>query len=170
VPAGQGGVITLSFAPATAYHLGIILSALALLAVLAVAIGTGWLGPLTGRRRAPEPPLLAGSDLSGGSSRPGRPLGQLLTLVLLTAVMVVVGGPAAVAVPVLAILGRWRPAWLPRIAAAAMLAAGVIAEMAAQPTVLGSGAFSGSAQACALIALSAVLMPALGSRTAGLEA
>jgi arabinofuranan 3-O-arabinosyltransferase len=159
VPGGQGGVITLSFAPAAMYHLGIVLSALALLAVVAVAIGTGW------RRRQSGPPGAASSDLAG-SSRPGRPAAQVLTLVLLTAVIVAAGGLVAVAVPLLALAGRWRPAWLPGIAATAMLLAGLVAATAVQPTVLGSGPFSGLAQACALIALAAALMPALGGQGA----
>jgi arabinofuranan 3-O-arabinosyltransferase len=40
VPAGQGGTITLTFGPATAYHAGIVVSVLGLLALLAVAIRT----------------------------------------------------------------------------------------------------------------------------------
>ena len=40
VPAGRGGVISLTFRPATMYHAGLIASALALLALLACALGT----------------------------------------------------------------------------------------------------------------------------------
>jgi arabinofuranan 3-O-arabinosyltransferase len=171
VPAGQGGVIRLSFAPATLYHIGIVVSAVALLALLVIAIGTSWLRLLFRRRRElPEAvlaeavlaeaadPAEAGPVLSAGR---GRPLGQLLTLVLVTALIVVAGGFTAVAVPVLAIIGRKRPAWLPRIAAATMLAAGVVSAIASQRTLPGSGVFGGPAQACALIALAATLMPVL---------
>jgi arabinofuranan 3-O-arabinosyltransferase len=71
------------------------------------------------------------------------------------------GGPVAAVVPVLAALAWWRPRWLPAVAAAAIAAAGVIAATAARPDALGSGAFSGAAQACALTALAAALLPAL---------
>jgi arabinofuranan 3-O-arabinosyltransferase len=175
VPAGQGGVIRLSFAPATLYHVGIAVSALALLALLVIAIGTGWLRLMSRflfrrRRELPEAvlpeavlPEAVLPEAAGpvASAERGRPLGQLVTLVLVTALIVVAGGFAAVAVPVLAIIGRKRPAWLPRIAAAAMLAAGMVSAIASQRTVLGSGVFGGPAQACALIALAAALMPVL---------
>ena len=47
VPAGRGGVISLSYAPATVYHAGLIVSALALALLAALAIG------LAGRWRRP---------------------------------------------------------------------------------------------------------------------
>jgi len=70
------------------------------------------------------------------------------------------GGPMVIAVPVLAGLARWRPRLLPPIAFCAMLAAGVAAASASSPTAMGGGAFGGLAQACALVALTAALMPA----------
>ena len=75
------------------------------------------------------------------------------------------------AVPVLACLGWWRPRWLPPVALGAMLIAGIVAASAGSPTALGGGAFGGLAQACALVALAAALMPeaaraAPGPRTA----
>src|SRR5262249_33090080 len=39
VPAGAGGVITMTFAPATLYHVGLALSVLAILGLLAIAFG-----------------------------------------------------------------------------------------------------------------------------------
>jgi arabinofuranan 3-O-arabinosyltransferase len=42
VPAGQGGTITLAYTPATVYHVGIIVSAVALLVLAGVAVGPGW--------------------------------------------------------------------------------------------------------------------------------
>jgi uncharacterized protein YbaR (Trm112 family) len=81
----------------------------------------------------------------------------------LAAVLVVAGGPIAVAVPVLAIIDNWRPRWRPGIACAAMLAAGVTAAVARNPTTLGTGPFSGTAQVFALLALAAALMPVVGS-------
>jgi arabinofuranan 3-O-arabinosyltransferase len=69
------------------------------------------------------------------------------------------------AVPALACVAWWRPRWLPPIAFGAMLAAGVAAASASNLTATGSGAFGGLAQACALVALTAALMPAV-ARTA----
>jgi len=70
-----------------------------------------------------------------------------------------------IAVPVLAALGWWRPRWLPPVAFGAMLLAGVAAAITSSPTAIGTGAFGGLAQACALVALTAALMPTI-ARTA----
>ena len=78
----------------------------------------------------------------------------------LAVVIWLAGGPVVMAVPVLAVLGRWRPRWLPPIALGSMLIAGAAAASTSSPTVTGSGAFGGLAQACALVALTAALMPA----------
>jgi arabinofuranan 3-O-arabinosyltransferase len=51
VPAGRGGVIMLSYGPATVYHVGLIVSALALAVLAALAIGHGR-RRRRGRRRA----------------------------------------------------------------------------------------------------------------------
>ena len=89
-----------------------------------------------------------------------------------TALIFVVGGPVALAVPVLAYLtwrlsraaGRPGPGtWLPWVAFAGMVASGLLS--AGRP--FGSslfGSFGGPAQACALVALAAVLMPAVDVR------
>jgi arabinofuranan 3-O-arabinosyltransferase len=76
-------------------------------------------------------------------------------------VIAVAGGSVVIAVPVLAVIGGWRPRWLPGIAAGAMLAAGLLIATSRVDTALGSGPFSGAAQACALIALAAALLPDL---------
>jgi arabinofuranan 3-O-arabinosyltransferase len=70
------------------------------------------------------------------------------------------GGLLVLAVPALAVLGWWRPRWLPPAALGAMLLAGLAAAGLGSTTALGSGAFGGVAQACALVALTAALMPA----------
>ncbi|PZS37647.1 MAG: DUF3367 domain-containing protein [Pseudonocardiales bacterium] len=157
VPSGRGGIVTLTFAPATFYHLWIILSALAVVALLAVAIRPGRTPPF-GPEAAPSrgwyagipPAMLAGIRAWAG-------LGALGVLIL------AVGGPVAVAVPILAGLAwRW-PRWLPLLACAGLLAAGVLTALAVNPAAIGSGAFGAPAQACALIALAAALTPRLGS-------
>jgi len=91
-----------------------------------------------------------------------------LAIVAITALLVVAGGLAALAVPVLACLACWRPRWLAPLALAAMIASGLITVTAtSQPEGTSLlGAFSGPAQACALIALAAALIPAAG-RAAG---
>src|SRR4029077_7960517 len=80
---------------------------------------------------------------------------RMAVLLPLAAVIFIAGGPIALAVPVLAIIGNRRARWLPAIAATAMFAAGVIAAAARTPTTLGSGPFGGPAQGLALIALGA---------------
>jgi arabinofuranan 3-O-arabinosyltransferase len=87
----------------------------------------------------------------------------------LAVVILLAGGPLVIAVPALACLGWWRPRWLPPVALGSMLFAGVAAATAGDPTAMGSGAFGGLAQACALVALTAALMPAI-HRSAAREA
>jgi arabinofuranan 3-O-arabinosyltransferase len=82
-------------------------------------------------------------------------------LVPLAVVIWLTGGPVVLAVPALAGLGWWRPRWLPPVALGSMLIAGVAAASADNPTALGTGAFGWLAQACALVALTAALMPAI---------
>ena len=230
VPAGQGGAISLTYGPATVYHVGLIASALALLllAVLAVlpaltllaplaaarprplflpssvsrsslapsllspetgaralARGKARSGPLSFLRRAVLPGRLgvlrpdrrrprrwpARWHRRGGSESPTRPWGRAArraaVFVPLTVVIGLAGGPAAVAVPALACLGWWRPRWLPPVALGAMLIAGVVAASAGSLTALGGGAFGGLAQACALVALAAALMPEAAREDSG---
>ena len=84
----------------------------------------------------------------------------------LAALLAVIGGPMVLAVPVLAVVAYRWPGWLSGIAAAGMVAAGVLTALAAHPALPGTGAFGGPAQACALIALAAALMPVLPGRSA----
>jgi arabinofuranan 3-O-arabinosyltransferase len=149
VPAGAGGVITLSYAPALVYHAGLIASAVLLAGMVLLAA----------RRRRTGAPAAA----PGGTGRPrsaaAARIAPWLALAALAVVMIVTGGAAVIVVPVLVIVWALRTDWLPRIAALAMAAAGVIAAATSQPDALGSGAFSRAAQACALLALAAALMP-----------
>jgi arabinofuranan 3-O-arabinosyltransferase len=96
----------------------------------------------------------------------GVTAGWWLGVLAVTALMVVAGGLAALAVPVLAGLAYWRPRWLPLLALASMVASGLVTVTAAsQPEGTSLlGAFSGPAQACALIALAAALIPAVVRR------
>ncbi len=187
VPAGRGGVISLSYAPATVYHAGLIVSALALALLAALALGLG--GRCSGRRPWRLAGLRAGresawwavrrrrraADVDHAVGRPSaharwrladHPMARTVAVFApLAAVIWLAGGPMVVAVPVLAGLGWWRPRWQPWVALGAMLIAGIAAAGAGNPTAMGSGAFGWLAQACALVALTAALTPAIARPT-----
>jgi arabinofuranan 3-O-arabinosyltransferase len=98
----------------------------------------------------------------GGLSGPRTwimPVARMVAVFIPLAVVIgLAGGPMMVAVPVLACVACWRPHWLPWVAFGAMLLTGVVSATG-HPTTMGSGAFSGLAQACALVALTAALIP-----------
>ncbi|GAB3959911.1 alpha-(1-_3)-arabinofuranosyltransferase domain-containing protein [Streptomyces sparsus] len=140
IPEGSGGTVALEYTPATWYKGGMVAGLLGVVALVVLA--------LLGRR--------SGTPL--GEQQPPAP-GWLLGGVALTAVMVVVSGPFALVVPVLALVAWWRPTLLPPIALAGMLGAGVVAALGATSAFAdGVGAFGPLAQALALIALAASLV------------
>ncbi|HEY2549399.1 MAG TPA: alpha-(1-_3)-arabinofuranosyltransferase family protein [Streptosporangiaceae bacterium] len=102
----------------------------------------------------------AGSAGQADTQQAGPAAGWLAALAL-TLLIFLAGGPVAIAVPVLALVGAWRPRLLPPVAVLGMLAAGAVTATAVNPASFGSGAFSAAAQAGALIALTATLMPAV---------
>jgi arabinofuranan 3-O-arabinosyltransferase len=170
VPAGPGGLVRLSFTPATIYHAGLAGSALALLVLVAIALGAA--APLRRWRRPPSPgsAVRLGPGRTGvsrpmrwwrGLPPPGRDIAMLLPLAV---VIFLAGGPAVVAVPVLYLAGRWKPAWLPGIALIAMALAGVASAATQHPTTLGDGPFGPVAQVLALVALAAALMSIMSER------
>jgi arabinofuranan 3-O-arabinosyltransferase len=228
VPAGAGGVITMTFAPATWYHIGLALAALALIglacvaarwrrwmsyvipAVYFVVLETGTILLLSGTRLAAVweplevlsllavaviglayvrfrrqpgrvPPATPGQPAAhdaimpaaeaedtgqwrpAGTARPGGIPSLLLRWAGPAAVAVLillVGGPVVLVLPVIALIAALRPWFLPAVSLAAMLAAGLIAATAPAPATLGGGAFGPAGQACALLALAAALYPA----------
>jgi arabinofuranan 3-O-arabinosyltransferase len=206
VPAGAGGVITMTFAPATLYHAGLAGSALAVLILLGAALpwkrrrraaaagppddgpAAGPAGPTngapageagaagaTGRAdgaangpavstTAPPangtPADALGPRHAAGAMRGGSGLRRWAGPLAVAGLIVAVGGPVALAVPVLAVIALLRPRALPAISLAAMLAAGAIAATAVAPAATGSGAFGPAAQVLALVALAAALYPA----------
>ncbi len=117
------------------------------------------------RESSPGPPRIG----SESRRRPwaARAARTTAVFVPLAVVIGLAGGPAAVVVPVLACLDWRRPRWLPRVAFGAMLAAGVVTASASSRTALGSGAFGSLAQACALVALTAALLPEVAREAAG---
>jgi arabinofuranan 3-O-arabinosyltransferase len=155
VPAGSGGVITLTYSPATVYHVGIIASALALLILAVLAIGLG-------RRRRPG----TRPALKWPRRRVIRAIRAVFAVAALAVVIWLAGGVAVIAVPVLAVIGWRRPRWLPPVALVAMLIAGIAVASSGSPATMGSGAFGSVAQACSLVALAAALMPAVGRAAA----
>jgi len=145
VPAGRGETVQMTFAPERTYLLGLGVGVLGVILLLLVACG------VIGKRRE--------VDLE-----PALPWKKQLPLWLsigaVAGVVLVIGGPLVFAVPVLVYIGARRPTWLPVIAFVGMAAAGVIAGLNPGTGALSQlGAFSAPAQVCALIALSAVLVP-----------
>ena len=178
LPAGQGGLVRLSYQPSTLYHAALIASALALAGLAVLALGPGQrrkrrrqatgagdgAAPPPATPRPGEPP---DENESAAVDRGPRAARTAAALVPLAALIFLAGGPAVIAVPLLACLGRRRPRWLPPVAFGAMLLAGLLAASSGSPAAIGNGAFSGPAQACALVALTAALMPETARVAAG---
>ena len=128
---------------------------------------TGW--PTESLSRSPAglapaglaPAGLAPAGLAPAGLAPaGRPPVSLaVALGGLALLLALVGGPVALAVPVLAAIGYLWPSWCAPISFAAALAAGLVTALAPDAAAPATGAFGGPAQACALIALTAALIP-----------
>ncbi|MFK4594315.1 hypothetical protein RKD30_000982 [Streptomyces pristinaespiralis] len=140
VPAGQGGTVELEYEPSWMYRAGLAGAGLLLAVLVCLA--------LLGRRgRAAE-----------HTAAPPAP-GPLLGTVALTLVAVVVAGPVAVVVPVLAVVARLRPALLVPLAFTAMAGAGAVAVLGAGDGLSPDrGAYGPAAQLLALTALLAALV------------
>jgi arabinofuranan 3-O-arabinosyltransferase len=178
VPAGQGGLITLSYTPASLYHLGLLASALALLSLVATALGLGLARRFGREADAGDHRPAAAKHLRQVVQRrrhatatanywsrtvrqrwrelPG-PARSWASLIAPMIVIFLTGGPLTVIVPVLYLVSRWQPLWLPRIALIAMLVATYVSVVTLNPIALGSGSFSILAQVMALVALAATL-------------
>jgi arabinofuranan 3-O-arabinosyltransferase len=145
IPAGAGGLVDLSFPPGSFYQSWIVAAAAGPLALAIVAFAV--------RRRRSHP---------GGIGLPAEPNRRAwLGALAVCGMIAVIGGPVALAVPVLVVVARRWPRWLGPVACAAMIASGCATVAARNPGAAGSGAFGPAAQACALVALAAALMPGL---------
>ncbi|MFE0422867.1 alpha-(1-_3)-arabinofuranosyltransferase family protein [Streptomyces sp. NPDC058953] len=146
IPAGEGGTIELTYEPSRVYVIGLVVSGLALLALIGLALY---------RRREENPEHTAGTPPVPVPSGPGTVLG----LVALTLVGVVVAGWFALLVQALALIAFRRHALLVPIAFAAMAGAGIAAATGAgESPAAGEGAFGYPAQLLAFIALFAALV------------
>ncbi len=148
LPAGAGGTVVMTFNPAAGYHWLLAGSVLALCVLITAAVWPP--------RRGPR-----GLAASGGVA--AGPAGYWLGAVAAALVLALAGGLVAIAVPAVILLGWWRRQWVPWLAFAAMGVAGVpvIAGLShgAQPGFGPLGLFGWPAQAAALIALAAALVP-----------
>jgi arabinofuranan 3-O-arabinosyltransferase len=141
IPAGAGGTVKLSYAPATTYETGLIGGGAA---VAVLAFFVVW------RRRSPNPD-------EPSPVPPGA--GPWLGTVALTLVGIVIAGPLALLVPLLALVAWRRHALLVPIAFLALAGAGVAAATGAgSPVTAGAGAFGHASQLLALIGLFAGLV------------
>ncbi|MGW2385768.1 DUF3367 domain-containing protein [Streptomyces sp. NPDC001658] len=141
IPAGAGGTVKLSYEPATTYDIGLIASAVALAALVALVL---W------RRRAPNP-----DDPQPLPPPPGLWLGTIA----LTLVAAVIAGWFALLVPALALLAYRRHALLVPLAFVALAGAGIAAATGAgEPVGAEEGAFGPAAQLLALIGVFAALV------------
>jgi arabinofuranan 3-O-arabinosyltransferase len=145
LPAGAGGTVVMTFSPATGYHWLLAGSVFALCVLITAA---AWPPRREPRGRATSAGAVAG------------PAGYWLGAVAAALALALAGGLVAIAVPAVILLGWWRRQWVPWLAFAAMCVAGaaVIAGLGhgAQP---GFGSFGWPAQAAALSALAAALVP-----------
>ncbi|QKW05266.1 DUF3367 domain-containing protein [Streptomyces sp. NA04227] len=141
VPAGAGGTVELHYEPADTYRAGLIGGAAGVVLLAALVL---W------RRKAENP-----DEPSAAPAGPGLILGT----VALTLVGVVIAGPLALIVPVLAVLARWRHELLVPLALGSMVIAGAVAATGAgESPAAEEGAFGPVAQLFALIALFAALV------------
>jgi arabinofuranan 3-O-arabinosyltransferase len=171
VPAGAGGLISLTFAPDRFYHVWIILSAIGALALMAMAV-------IRRRRRRSRDPMagaLDGSDRralapagadalapqvgAGGSLWPA--VLPWLGVAAIFGLVAIVGGYVALVVPVIAVLAYLLPRWYGLIALVAMVTTGVLAVVSGGGPTSSAGAFGAPAEVCALVALSVALLPVL---------
>jgi arabinofuranan 3-O-arabinosyltransferase len=143
IPAGRGGMVTLSFEPDQPYRIGLLAGAVFVLALLAAALLPAW------RHRGPPP-------------RPTPTRSWWGSALAVLALLLLLGGPApAIALLACLLLRRLRSTVLPAVLATGVLAATGIAVAG---RLLGHGqawAFGPWAQAAVLVAVSAAVAVSL---------
>jgi arabinofuranan 3-O-arabinosyltransferase len=119
VPAGRGGLVTLAYAPTSDYRRALVIGGLLALALIPMALGRSRrVAPPATRSGRAWPPLAVGAVLLAG---------------------VALGGPLVLLAVPLLLLRRSRPSWLPVVAGAAFVVAGL--AVAWSPTFSDGGAF-----------------------------
>ncbi len=140
VPAGSGGIITMTFGPDHAYRASLAIGGLFLLILVLLA--------LTGRNGSPSGPI-----------GPRRRLPTFVLTAGAAGVVLCVGGVLVLLlVPLIAVAHRWGSRASAAIAAVSFLAAGIVVAVHPVP-VIGAhgGAFGAAAQILSVVALCAVL-------------
>jgi arabinofuranan 3-O-arabinosyltransferase len=167
LPAGAGGTAVMTFTPTQGYRW---LVAGALLAVCVLIAAAVWPSRRSRRPRRSRRGTAPGRA-TPGSAAPGRPVlvgpaaetapaGYWLAAAGAALVLALAGGPVAIAVPVVIVLGWWRREWVPWLAFTAMCVAGAVVIAGLSHGVQsGFGPFGWPAQAAALTALAAALVP-----------
>jgi len=100
------------------------------------------------------------------SPREQAPVSWWLGLIALSALMLIIGGPVVIAVPLLVVFAGLWPNRYGVLAFCAAVASGLFAALSSHPAAPASGAFGAPAQAFALVALAAALIPARPVRQA----
>ena len=164
----------MTFAPVKFYHAWIILSAVGVIALLAIA----W----SGRRRRRVHDQMDRAVTCPAPAAPRAPTARVLLpwrlrapaswwlgLIALSALLLIIGGPVVIAVPVLVVLAERWPNRYGVLAFGAAVGSGLFAALSSHPAAPASGAFGAPAQVLALVALAAALIPARPSLSGGAE-
>ena len=161
VPAGAGGTVVMRFTPESGYHWLLLGAALALCLLIAAALWPSRGGPRRGAGSGRAGSGRAGSGRAGsGGAGSGGPVRYWLAAAGAALVLALAGGPVAIAVLAVIALDWWRRDLVPWLAFGAMCVAGILVIAGLSHGVQsGFGAFGWPAQAAALIALAAALVP-----------
>jgi arabinofuranan 3-O-arabinosyltransferase len=158
LPAGAGGVVHMTFQPESLYLLGLLVGAGGVVVLCLLVL-------LSLRRRSRF-------GRWGGSYEPvdawSPSISAVVAAILCALVIFIIGGPVALAVPLLLVVGRLQPRLLPWLAATGMICVGLLsAHEVGNGAQSAIGAFGTWAQLAAVLAIAAVLTPVGRSRSEG---